>query len=121
MKFQHKTLAQGRWQQMSFMEQMANIGSEISRAAMWQSKNENERVYNAVSRALELIYLTIEHLQKIKRSPAIREMTRLREVICDYFLASNEYNTDIKSLMLYFDQFAIAYAIKKEKQRQPAD
>ena len=32
MSQQHKELAAGRWQQMPFIEQMANIGSEVERA-----------------------------------------------------------------------------------------
>ena len=28
---QHKELAQGRWKDMCFFEQMSNIGSEVSR------------------------------------------------------------------------------------------
>lgn len=34
----HKELAQGRWAQMPLAEQMANIGSEVSRAFNWQKK-----------------------------------------------------------------------------------
>jgi hypothetical protein len=32
MNYQHKELAAGRWKELSFIEQMANIGSEIERA-----------------------------------------------------------------------------------------
>lgn len=38
MTFKHKDLAQGRWATMSLHEQMANIGSEVSRAFNWQKK-----------------------------------------------------------------------------------
>jgi hypothetical protein len=33
--FIHKELAAGRWLEFSFMEQMANIGSEVERAIKW--------------------------------------------------------------------------------------
>ena len=34
MSYQHKGLAAGRWSQLSFIEKMANIGSEVERAAI---------------------------------------------------------------------------------------
>ena len=34
----HQSLASGRWQQLSFVEQMANIGSEVERALSWKEK-----------------------------------------------------------------------------------
>ncbi len=38
MTFQHKNLAAGRWHKISFLKQMANIGSEIERAISWKNK-----------------------------------------------------------------------------------
>lgn len=35
MSYQHKELAKDRWAKMSLCEQMANIGSEVSRALNW--------------------------------------------------------------------------------------
>ncbi len=32
MNYQHKKLAEGEWQKLSFLEQMANVGSEVLRA-----------------------------------------------------------------------------------------
>ena len=34
----HKELAAGRWNEMPFLEQMANIGSEVERALNWRAK-----------------------------------------------------------------------------------
>jgi hypothetical protein len=34
----HKGLGDGRWAQMNLVQQMANIGSEVSRALKWQKK-----------------------------------------------------------------------------------
>ena len=39
-KIIHKESASGRWIQFSLAEQMANIGSEVSRASKWQGKDE---------------------------------------------------------------------------------
>jgi len=111
----HKSLAGGRWETLTLAEQMGNIGSEVSRAQIFFAKHDKEKCFNAVARGLELIDLTIAHAQKQKRSGALKELCRVREVMCDYFLGPNEYRTDIKSLQLYFDQFAISAAIKKRK------
>jgi hypothetical protein len=35
---QHKSLASGRWWEMSLIEQMANIGSEAERSMKWQKE-----------------------------------------------------------------------------------
>jgi len=114
MTTQHKELENGKWAEFSLAEQLAHIGSEISRAALWHSKNKKEQCANAVFRGLELIDFTINNLQSIKRFSAIKEITRLRETVCDYFLYDNRYNTDIKGLIKYFDAFALAVALKKQ-------
>ena len=100
---------------MTLAEQMGNIGSEVSRAQIFFAKKDKEKCFNAVARGLELMDLTIAHMQKLKRSGALKELCRAREVICDYFLGDNEYHTDINSFQLYFDQFALAAAIKRGK------
>ena len=60
MEYQHKNLANGRWQELSFFEQMANIGSEIERAIKWKNKNNAQYCRMAFERALELLDLTID-------------------------------------------------------------
>ena len=58
MVFHHKSLAAGRWRSFSLVEQLGNVGSEVSRAARWQAKDG--RLYEgAVHRAFELLDLTI--------------------------------------------------------------
>ena len=42
MSYQHKQLADGRWFKLKFVEQMANIGSEIERTILWKNKNNND-------------------------------------------------------------------------------
>jgi hypothetical protein len=44
MSYQHKDLAAGRWKRLSFVEQMANIGSEVERALRWRAK-KNKRFF----------------------------------------------------------------------------
>jgi len=100
--FIHQSLAEGRWQKLTFAEQMANIGSEVGRAIKWKNKNNIDLKEKAVIRALELLYLTIEAQRKRK---GLRELTRLREVLIDYFYCDNIYKSTEKSLEKYFLAF----------------
>jgi len=91
--FFHKNLSTGKWQQLSFSEQMANIGSEVERAIKWKNKNKQERSQLAFFRSLELMDFTISDSNNINR---LGELCRLREVLVDYFFADNQYkSTDI--------------------------
>ena len=116
--YQHKTLADGRWNSFSFSQQMANIGSEVSRAIKWKKKGRTDQMEKAVIRCLELIDLTVlsrqKHIAKTGRGSdgTIRELMRNREVICDYFFGDNEYDSKDESLMKYFDQFAMVKTVE---------
>ena len=101
-EFLHKTLAEGRWAEMPLSLQMLNIGSEISRANRWKSKGNQNQVERAVFRALELIDLTID-AQRGKHN--LKEFTRMRETICDYFLGDNIYRSTGKQIQRDFDMF----------------
>ena len=105
MNFQHKELSQGRWEKLSFFEQMANIGSEVERAINWKNKNNKEYSQLAFERALELIDLTIADQKNLKR---LRELTRVRENFADYFIGGNNYSSSEKNWKNYFYSFAFA-------------
>jgi hypothetical protein len=106
----HKSLAEGRWQKLSFLEQMANIGSEVERAIRWKKKQNTESFTRAFERMLELIDLTAKDPANRKR---LRELMRVREALVDYLFYDNEYNsTDIK-WQKYFTQFNYACRINK--------
>ena len=109
LSFQHKTLSDGRWQQMSICEQMANIGSEISRALNWQKKGNKEFCQKAACRALELLDLTLD---SVRSFPRIKEVARLREVVVDYFFGSNQFSSSEVLWRRYFDHFN--YALRKK-------
>lgn len=104
MAFQHKALAGGRWYQLSLMEQMGNIGGEVSRALHW--KNRDEKLFlGAVERALDLFDLTLEDSRWKGR---LREIARAREVFCDAVYGGKLYKSSLPDLVRYFDQFAYA-------------
>ncbi len=67
MTHQHQQLASGRWTRLSFIEQMANIGSEIERARRWKEKGNTEYFKMAFERALELLELTISDSRNRER------------------------------------------------------
>ena len=80
MEIQHRDLAAGRWWALSLFDQLGNIGSEISRATGWMSRN-SEASQRALYRALELIDLTLDDPRN-RQSPArMREIARAREVV----------------------------------------
>lgn len=100
---------------MSLAEQMLNIGSEISRANRWKSKGNREQCERAVFRALELIDLTIKAQAKFH---ALKEFTRMREAICDYYLGDNQYHSDGATLQRDFDMF---FKAAEQKTARSAD
>ena len=102
MSYLHKNASEGRWYQMSPEEQLANIGSEVGRAAKWQWKDEHN-FEGAVARALELFDLTLEDSRW--HGGRLLELGRLKEVFCDGVLGGKEYGTDLKSLENYFYPF----------------
>lgn len=95
----HKSLANGRWFELTLVEQMGNIGSEVSRAIKAQERHKEDRKEKALERALELIDLTI---QDPKNSTRLKEVCRTREVLCDYFYCDNIYKSTGESLNKYF-------------------
>jgi hypothetical protein len=105
MSVQHRELAAGRWFELTFLEQMANTGSEVERAIRWQEKGNPDYSRHAVERALELLDLTIADARNRTR---LRELCRVRELLADYFYADNQYGSTDELWRKYF--FAFAYA-----------
>jgi hypothetical protein len=101
---QHKQLSEGRWYNLSFFEQMANIGSEIERAISWKNKNRDFS-YQAVNRALELLSFSIDDKKNVLR---LKELTRVYENIGDYFYGDNFFESSDLLWQKYFYNFAFA-------------
>ena len=102
MNIQHKNLAAGKWCKMSNSQQLANIGSEVSRALNWQKKGNMDFSKKAASRALELLDLSLD---SIKKFSCIKEFCRLREAVADYFFGTNEFSSSEVLWRKYFDHF----------------
>ena len=105
MKYQHQKLASGGWKKLNFFEQMANIGSEVERAIIWRNKKNDLYGQKAIERALELLTFTIADAKNRKR---LKELTRLRETLIDYFFDENQYSSSDRLWQKYFYTFNYA-------------
>jgi hypothetical protein len=103
---QHKEQSKGDWHKRPFLEQMANIGSEVYRAINWRDKGNEEYAQLAFERSLELFDLSKE--SKLTY-PQYKELLRMREIWVDYFKYDNEYNSTGDFINDYFMYTAIAY------------
>lgn len=101
---QHRSLASGQWDKLSFPEQMGHIGSEIGRSIRWRAKGRENLAWQAFVRSSELLWLSVE---SAKNYPTrLRELTRARECWFDFFAFENQYRSTGDSFIRYFDQFA---------------
>lgn len=105
MIYQHKALASGHWNNISLMEQVANVGSEVERVILWQEKGNKDYSKKAFDRALELLDLTICDPKNKKR---LKEITRVRELLIDHFWGENQFHSTNKLWRKYFYQFNYA-------------
>jgi hypothetical protein len=102
LNYVHKNLANGKWRELSLIEQMANIGSEVFRTIKWRNQKNEKLSSAAFERTLELADLTIDDPKNI---PRLKEITRMREALVDYFMGENEYGSNDKLWENYFLYF----------------
>ena len=111
MAIQHRELAAGRWFTLTLAEQLGNAGSEVHRMAVAKSEDDRNAAF---VRALELIDLTIADSRHRKR---LKEITRLREFLCDAAAGGNGYRMKIEDLDQYLMTFAIAARARISEKR----
>ena len=99
---QHKNLEE-TWKKQSLPYQMANIGSEVSRA--FKNQDKPTRFRGAFERALELFDLSIDVAKERRADATLRELCRAREEFCDYF-NGNTYCSNFAKIQKYYDDFA---------------
>ena len=102
----HVALAAGRWRELSLLEQLANIGSEVDRTFRAADQGRMGRRDQAFDRALELFDLTAG--DERWRGPRQREVLRARESFCEAVLSDAPTTADRESLSRYFLHFAVA-------------
>ena len=95
-----------RWQTMSLIEQLANVGSEVERTFSWKKKMRDDFAGRAFDRSLDLMDLTIADPRWTggKR----KELCRMREFFCDFVLGENEYGMTEEFFSRYFLAIAVA-------------
>jgi hypothetical protein len=102
----HTSLAAGRWQTLTLMEQLGNVGSEVERAIRAHAQGRMDRFENALARALELFDLTATDPRwKLHQR---REILRAREQFCRIFYDDTAEPDLADYLSKYFLQFAVA-------------
>jgi hypothetical protein len=101
----HASLTADRWAELSVVEQLANVGSEVERALRAHDAGRIDRRDQALVRALELFDLTASDARW--RGPRRREILRAREYFCGV-LFSEPNPGDAEFLRRYFLQFAMA-------------
>ncbi len=106
----HKDLDQEKWHSLSFFYQMASIGTEIGRTINWKGKDANKSMA-CFERGLELLDFTIS--DKKNRKGKLKELCRLREVLIDYFVADNMYQSTDRQWDSYFYGFNHAVAVAR--------
>lgn len=102
---QHQELADRRWKTLSFSEQMSNIGAEVGRSLNWKKKGNDEQSRRAFDRGLELFDLTIADIRWKDR---LKEIARAREVVCDFLVGQNTFQSTAESIDNYFWPFGVA-------------
>ena len=105
----HAEYTAGKWQNLTLAEQLGNIGSEFGRVSNWQGRDQT-KYQSSVDRLLELFDLTINDTRWRGR---LKEICRLREILCSLLLADNRYRATIKEVERYFLHFAILARIDK--------
>ena len=106
----HKTLADGRWFELSLVEQMANIGCDVDRAIRWKNKGDLESSTKAFERALELLFFTIADKKNRKQ---LKELCRVKWAVADYFAGDNLFGFTDEALHKYFFNFNYMAALRR--------
>ena len=88
-----------RWANLSFLEQMANIGAEVGRAIKW--RDNTVRRDGAIERALDLFSSTAA----CHSGRRLREILRARDEFLRLFY---DGSTDFEEIERYFHYFALA-------------
>jgi hypothetical protein len=101
----HPGLAAGRWAELSLVEQLANIGSEVGRACRARTSGNKSRLDSALARALDLFDLTLADDRWRGRR---KEIARAREIVCDVLVGDDRDPTSVEWLDRYFLAFARA-------------
>ncbi|MGH7645344.1 MAG: hypothetical protein ACREMR_07130 [Gemmatimonadales bacterium] len=94
-----------RWGDLTVVEQLAHVGSEVERALRAHEVRNDARRDFAMARALELFDVTAADPRW--RGPRRREILRAREEFCAQLFADRPSAASASSLRNYFLAFAV--------------
>ena len=94
-----------RWAQLSFNEQMGNIGAEVGRAIIAHREGKPDREARAVDRAIDLFSATAEVLIGTKYAYRLKEVLRARDEFLRLFF-DGTFDADADKIDRYFMYFA---------------
>jgi hypothetical protein len=106
----HQGLTLERWWSFTLLFQLANVGADVGRAIKWKKQGHLKDSASAFERALDLLEATIADPKNRTR---LKELTRAREMLLDFFIFDNEYHSTDESWDKYFNQFGYAAAIER--------
>ncbi len=106
-KIYHKKLAAGRWKELSFEEQMGNIGSEVGRTFRYFRKKDEQRFSIAFEMALELFELTLQDERWLGLNTE-KEVIRTRDLFCS-LVKNSELTNELENEMNNLDEYFLQY------------
>jgi len=110
----HPSLAAGRWYMLTLAEQLGNVGSEYERALRAKANDDHSRFKPAFERMLELLDLTISDTRW--KNHRLKDLTRLREMLCDELWNEKQEYTHPNDLREYFLYFGILARNQRDKE-----
>jgi hypothetical protein len=96
-----------RWAQLTFNEQMGNIGSEAGRAIIAHRSGNPAREARAIDRAIDLFSATVEVTIGTRYAYRLKEVLRARDEFLRLFFVVI-FDTAADKLERYFMYFAFA-------------
>jgi hypothetical protein len=96
-----------RWAQLTFNEQMGNIGAEVGRAIIAHRNGNPVRETRAIDRAIDLFSATVEVTVGTKYAYRLKEVLRARDEFLRLFF-DGTFDTDADKIERYFMYFAFA-------------
>lgn len=95
-----------RWAELSLIEQLGNVSSEVGRAINATRAGKEKRAQGAIDRAVDLLDATVEVLIA-QKSPCVKEVLRARDEFLRLFY-DGTFEDDADNIARYFNSFAIA-------------
>ena len=86
-----------KWQAMSWPQKMGNIGSEITRARVWEEQNNHPAATQSFERVLEMLQASVGNT----------ETDLLRAIVADMVKNGKQYQVSPRELENYCLPFAL--------------